>query len=105
MRLIITIFFIFLNIYSFCQIFEHKEGHFYKQPGKDISEKVEVEYFNEEFESFEIGYICRETKWERKYHHGIVWIPAHNDGTWKPIRSKRGYYWVFYWSDWTFCKY
>lgn len=102
MKFIILILFSFYTVNSFSQIFKHKEGHFYKQPGEEIEQSMDTEYFNEEFEIIEIKKICRITQWERKYHEGIVWVPVHTDGTWKTVR-REGYYWTFNWSDWYFC--
>lgn len=93
---------LFFSSYGFTQIFEHVEGRFYKQPGENIVQSMDTEYFNEEFQITETKKICRETKWERKYHQGIVWIPVHTDGTWKTVR-REGYFWTFTWSDWYFC--
>jgi hypothetical protein len=97
-----------LPFLCFSQLQDQVERRHYIQPGEDKKECMTVEYYNEEYQKWEEGVVCRERKWERRNHRGWVWEPSHSDGTWKPIKNSNGdyihegRYWRFLWTEWKF---
>lgn len=103
-RIKLLIISLIFTLFSSAQLFDENPGRYYEQPGKEVVECIDVEYFDNQYQVFQKGRVCRKTVWIREIHEGFVWIPNYTNGTWRPEVRKRNYYWTFRWSDWSFKK-